>query len=115
MHIGYTGPKILKIDDEGNPIQPYGVKDNPFSVLDVTDIVFVNPVNTGYSRPILEKNEKLDRKYFFGINADAKYLASWLNTFITRYNRWKSPKFIIGESYGGTRVMQLAYELQSTQ
>ncbi len=115
MHVAYTGPKVLKIDDEGNPIQPYGIKDNPYSVLDVADIVFVNPVNTGYSRPVIKKDEKVDKKYFFGVNADAKYLADWLNTFVTRNNRWKSPKYIIGESYGGTRVMQLAYELQSRQ
>ena len=49
MHLAYTGPKILNIDDEGYPVQPYGVKSNPFSVLDVADIVYVNPVNTGYS------------------------------------------------------------------
>ncbi len=115
MHIAYTGPKTLKIDDEGNPIQPYGIKDNPYSVLDVADIVFVNPVNTGYSRPVVKKGEKVDKKYFFGVNADAKYLADWLNTFVTRNNKWKAPKYIIGESYGGTRVMQLAYELQSRQ
>ncbi|KAB1153441.1 carboxypeptidase [Tenacibaculum aiptasiae] len=115
MHIAYTGPKILKIDDEGNPIQPYGIKDNPYSILDVADIVFVNPVNTAYSRPIVKEKKKLDKKYFFGVNADAKYLAGWLNTFITRNNRWNSPKYIIGESYGGTRVMQLAYELQNSQ
>ncbi len=115
MHVAYTGPKVLKIDDEGNPIQPYGIKDNPYSVLDVADIVFINPVNTGYSRPVVKKGEKVDKKYFFGVNADAAYLADWLNTFVTRNNRWKSPKYIIGESYGGTRVMQLAYELQSKQ
>ncbi|OSY88401.1 carboxypeptidase [Tenacibaculum holothuriorum] len=115
MHIAYTGPKILKIDDEGNPVQPYGIKDNPYSILDVADIVFVNPVNTAYSRPIVQPKKKVDKKYFFGINADAKYLADWLNMFITRNNRWNSPKYIIGESYGGTRVMQLAYELQSKQ
>ncbi len=115
MHIAYTGPKTLKIDNEGNPIQPYGIKDNPYSVLDVADIVFVNPVNTGYSRPVIKKGEKVDKKYFFGVNADAKYLADWLNTFVTRNNKWKAPKYIIGESYGGTRVMQLAYELQSRQ
>ena len=115
MHIAYTGPKVLKIDDEGNPIQPYGIKDNPYSVLDVADIVFINPVNTGYSRPVVKKGEKVDKKYFFGVNADAKYLADWLNTFVTRNNKWKAPKYIIGESYGGTRVMQLAYELQSRQ
>lgn len=115
MHIAYTGPKVLKIDDEGFPVQPYGVKDNPNSILDVADIVYVNPVNTGYSRPVLAKGEKLDKSQFFGINADVKYLASWLNTFITRNNRWKSPKYIIGESYGGTRVMGLAAELQNRQ
>ena len=115
MHIAYTGPKVLKIDDEGFPVQPYGVKDNPNSILDVADIVYVNPVNTGYSRPVVAKGEKLDKSKFFGINADVKYLASWLNTFITRNNRWKSPKYIIGESYGGTRVMGLAAELQNRQ
>jgi len=115
MHIAYTGPKVLKIDDEGYPVQPYGVKDNPNSILDVADIVYVNPVNTGYSRPVVAKGKKLDKSKFFGINADVKYLASWLNTFITRNNRWKSPKYIIGESYGGTRVMGLAAELQNSQ
>ena len=115
MHIAYTGPKVLKIDDEGFPVQPYGVKDNPNSILDVADIVYINPVNTGYSRPVVAKGKKLDKSKFFGINADIKYLASWLNTFITRNNRWKSPKYIIGESYGGTRVMGLAAELQNKQ
>ena len=115
MHIAYTGPKVLQIDDEGYPIQPYCVKDNPNSILDVADIVYVNPVNTGYSRPIVKKGEKLDKSLFFGINADIKYLAGWLNTFITRNNRWQSPKYIIGESYGGTRVMGLAAELQNKQ
>ena len=115
MHIAYTGPKVLKIDDEGFPVQPYGVKDNPNSILDVADIVYINPVNTGYSRPVVAKGKKLDKSKFFGINADIKYLANWLNTFITRNNRWKSPKYIIGESYGGTRVMGLAAELQNNQ
>lgn len=114
MHIAYTGPKILRIDDEGYPVQPYGIKDNPYSVLDVADIVYVNPVNTGYSRAIVEKDKKqVDNKQFFGINADIKYLAKWLHTFVTRNNRWESPKYIIGESYGGTRVMGLAHELQN--
>ncbi len=77
----------------------------PHSILDVADIVFVNPVNTGYSR-ILDK--KADRKQFFGVNADIKYLAEWLNTFVTRKNRWPSPKYLIGESYGTTRVSGLS-------
>ncbi|NRR93007.1 carboxypeptidase [Winogradskyella undariae] len=116
MHIAYTGPKVLNIDDEGYPIQPYGVKDNPNSILDVADIVFINPVNTGYSRKVADKDGKMpDNKLFFGINADIKYLASWMNTFTTRQNRWQSPKYIIGESYGGTRVMGLSLELQNNQ
>ena len=112
MHIAYTGPRILKIDDEGYPIQPYGIKDNPFSVLDVADIVFVNPVNTGYSRII---DPEADKKDFFGVNADIKYLAEWVNTFVSRANRWTSPKYLIGESYGTTRVSGLALELQNAQ
>lgn len=111
MHLAYTGPKILKIDDEGYPIQPYGVKDNPHSILDVADIVFVNPVNTGYSRIV---NPKASKKQFFGVNQDINYLAEWINTFMTRTNRWNSPKFLIGESYGTTRVSGLAYRLQSS-
>lgn len=115
MHLAYTGPRILKIDDEGYPVQPYGVKQNPYSILDVTDIVYVNPANTGYSRTIPESGKEVDRSKFFGINADIKYLAEWLNTFVTRNNRWSSPKYIIGESYGGTRVMGLALALQNQQ
>ena len=116
MHIAYTGPKVLNIDNEGYPLQPYGVKDNRNSILDVADIVYVNPVNTGYSRMIEDKEGKLpERKTFFGINADIKYLAEWINTFVTRKNRWESPKYIVGESYGGTRVMGLANELQNNQ
>ncbi|CAH8283759.1 carboxypeptidase C (cathepsin A) [Mariniflexile fucanivorans] len=116
MHIGYTGPKILNIDEEGYPIQPYGVKNNPNSILDIADIVYVNPVNTGYSRMIEDKEGKLpERDLFFGINADIKYLAEWMTTFVSRKNRWESPKYIIGESYGGTRVMGLANELQNNQ
>lgn len=112
MHIAYTGPVVLNIDDEGNPIQPYGFKDNPNSILDVADIVYVDPVNTGFSR-IVDKNTP--RSTFFGVNADVKYLAEWINTFMSRYNRWASPKYLIGESYGTTRVSGLALELQESQ
>lgn len=111
MHLAYTGPKILKIDDEGFPIQPYGVKDNPHSILDVADIIFVNPVNTGYSRIV---DPEADRSQFFGVNQDIAYLSEWINTFVTRQSRWNSPKFLIGESYGTTRVSGLAYRLQNT-
>lgn len=76
MMIGYTGPRILKIDDEGYPTQPYGIKDNPNSILDVADIVYVDPVNTGFSRPA--NKDVPAAKLFFGVNADIKYLADCL-------------------------------------
>jgi carboxypeptidase C (cathepsin A) len=111
MHMAYTGPKILNIDDEGYPLQPYGYKDNPYSLLDVADILFVDPVNTGFSRIV---NTETPRSTFFGVKADIKYLAEWLNTFVSRSNRWASPKYLIGESYGTTRVSGLAHELQNS-
>lgn len=112
MHLAYTGPKILNIDDEGFPVQPYGYQDNPYSVLDVADIVYINPVNTGYSRTIPMSGKDVQKEKFFGINADIEYLADWLGTFVTRSGRWTSPKYMIGESYGGTRVAGLAFKLQ---
>jgi len=115
MHVAYTGPKVLNIDEEGFPQQPYGVHTNSNSVLDVADILYVNPVNTGYSRTIPADGKEVKRDQFFGINADISYLAEWLNTFVSRQNRWLSPKYIIGESYGGTRVSGLALELQEKQ
>jgi len=111
MHIAYTGPRVLLIDDEGYPVQPYGVRENPNSILDVADIVYVNPVNTGYSR-ILDKDT--NTSVFFGVNPDIEYLAEWINTFVGRKNRWRSPKYLIGESYGTTRVSGLALELQES-
>ncbi len=115
MHIAYTGPKLLNMDEEGFPTQPYGYSNNPHSILDVADILFVNPVNTGYSRIVEQGEDKVDRKQFFGINADINYLAEWISTFVSRNDRWLSPKFIIGESYGGTRVAGLAGALQERQ
>lgn len=110
MHLGYTSPKQLIISDEGYPIQPYGVRDNPHSILDVADIVYVNPVNTGFSRIV---DEDAEREQFFGVNEDVTYLADWIDTFVSRHNRWPSPKYLIGESYGTTRVAGLAGALQN--
>ena len=108
MHLGYTGPKRLKIDAEGFPVQPYGVRDNEHSILDVADIVFVNPVNVAFSRVA----EGVEPEQFFGVDEDVAYLADWIDTFVTRHGRWTSPKFLIGESYGTTRVRGLAAQLQ---
>ncbi|MDP7593168.1 MAG: carboxypeptidase [Litorilituus sp.] len=120
MHVAYTGPKVINVDDEGYPLQPYGVKINDYSILDKADIVFVNPVNTGYSRVLPNKEGKIptkdqQKKMFFGVNADINYLAEWITTFVSRNNRWRSPKYLIGESYGTTRVSGLALALQQQQ
>ena len=111
MHIAYTGPRMLRIDSEGFPIQPYGIQDNPNSILDVADIVYVDPVNTGFSRILNEAK----REQFFGVNEDIAYLARWVGSFVTRNGRWTSPKYLIGESYGTTRVSGLAAQLQGEQ
>ena len=137
MEIGYTGPVLLNLDNEGQVVQPYGVHDNPYSVLDVADIVYICPVNTGFSRAIKNKDKKdgaaqapsqgasrggagqgrqggIQRgsSPFFGVNEDIDYISDWVKNFINRQNRWESPKFIIGESYGTTRASGLAYSLQ---
>lgn len=109
MHLGYTGPMRLNIDAEGNPVRPFGIRENPHSVIDVTDIVFVDPVNVGLSRMV----EGADRSQFFGVNPDVSYLAGWIDLFVTRHDRWASPKFLIGESYGTTRVSGLSRRLQN--
>jgi carboxypeptidase C (cathepsin A) len=110
MHIGYTGPKLLIMDEEGHPVRPYGVRDNPHSILDVADIVYIDPVNTGFSRILNDA----DRSQFFGVNEDIAYLARWIDNFVSRHGRWPSPKFLKGESYGTTRVAGLAGRLQNS-
>src|SRR6201991_595418 len=112
MEIGYTGPRRLNLDDEGDPVQPYGLKENNSSILDIADIVYLDPVNTGFSRAV---SKDIPTSRFFGVNEDIKYLAEWISTFVSRYNRWASPKFLIGESYGTTRASGLALELQEAQ
>ncbi|GLU44852.1 S10 family peptidase [Allomuricauda sp. NBRC 101325] len=115
MHLGYTGPRRILISEEGYPVQPYGVEENHSSILDVADIVYVEPVNTGLSRPVDGMRKEDVEKTFFGVNADIKYLARWIKNFVTRQDRWPSPKFLVGESYGTTRVSGLARELQERQ
>lgn len=110
MELGYTGPERVNMDDKGHATQPFGVDKNSHSVLDATDLVYVDPVNTGYSRIL---DEDVDREKFFGVEADVSYLAKWIQTFISRNDRWLSPKFLIGESYGTVRVSGLAKALQS--
>jgi carboxypeptidase C (cathepsin A) len=109
MHLAYTGPRLLRLDSEGFPVQPYGIVENPHSVLDATDILFVDPVGTGFSRSLDGDNAP-----FVGVDNDIDYLARWIGAFVTRMGRWTSPKYLIGESYGTTRVAGLASRLQNS-
>jgi carboxypeptidase C (cathepsin A) len=107
-HMG-MGPKrvVLTADGRGMPA-PYSIVDNEDSFLDATDLVFIDAVSTGYSRPAPGENPA----QFHGIIADANWFADFIYQYITRNERWASPKFLIGESYGTTRSAELAGVLQ---
>jgi len=108
MHMGYTGPRRVVYDDEGfAPIPPGTLEDNPHSVLDVADIVYIDPVATGYSRMV----EGEDIHKYHGTLPDIESVAEFIRLHLLRKNRWMSPKFVIGESYGTTRASGLAGHL----
>lgn len=111
LHIGVLGPKIIKLsgDGTGAPLPPVRVTDNPLSILDVCDLVFVDPVSTGYSRA--EKDVKPGE--FHGLDDDISSVGDFIRRWISEHDRWASPKFILGESYGGIRAAGLASHLQS--
>ena len=108
LHLGVLGPKRVDIDDEGKVAkQPFHLNDNPYSILDITDLVFIDPVSTGYSRAVPGE----DPKQFHGVEKDIESVAEFIRLYITRNERWESPKFLAGESYGTTRASGLALEL----
>lgn len=108
LHLGVLGPKRVDMDDEGKIAkQPYHLVDNPYSILDITDLVFIDPVSTGYSRAAPGE----DAKQFHGVEKDIQSVADFIRLYITRNERWESPKFLAGESYGTTRASGLALEL----
>ncbi len=107
-HMG-LGPKRIVLTDDGFGMPaPYSVVENGDSFLDSTDLVFVDAISTGYSRPAPGENTA----QFFGVEQDATWFADFIYQYITRNERWASPKFLIGESYGTTRSAQLSYTLQ---
>jgi carboxypeptidase C (cathepsin A) len=110
LHMGAFGPRrVVTPNAESAPPPPYQVEDNANSLLDKTDLVFIDPVGTGYSRAV----GKAQDKDFWGIDADVKSFAQFMNIYVTRNNRWNSPKFLIGESYGTFRSAALSNYLQS--
>jgi carboxypeptidase C (cathepsin A) len=121
LHLGAMGPKVVPFKTgSGLPPISQGLKDNPHSWLWFTDLVFVDPVGTGYSRCSEKEGKKSgkpseksleDRAW--GVEEDLEVLARFIRLYLTRENRWLSPKFLVGESYGGLRVAALADRLQS--
>ena len=110
LHLGLLGPRRVDSGDVGALTPPpYGLLDNPESLLAVSDLVFIDPVSTGYSRPT--EGEKA--KEFHGFTADIESVAELIRAWTSRNQRWLSPKFIAGESYGTTRAAALAEHLQT--
>lgn len=109
LHLGLLGPRRVEMGDVGNLLPPPNqLVDNEFSLLDVTDLVFIDPVTTGYSRAVKGENPK----QFHHFKKDISSVGDFIRLYTTRYNRWISPKFLIGESYGTTRSAGLSGYLQ---
>ncbi|HEU4967533.1 S10 family peptidase [Sphingomonas sp.] len=112
LHMGAFGPKRVAIPsngtDDGAP--PYPLVDNPDSLLDVTDIVFIDPVGTGFSHAL----GKTDPKEFWGVTKDAKSINQVIRLWLNDNGRWNSPKFLGGESYGTTRSAAVAHQLEGS-
>ncbi|HJZ66461.1 MAG TPA: hypothetical protein VKD70_19200 [Candidatus Acidoferrum sp.] len=109
LHVGALGPRRVEMGDVGNLLPPpYKFVDNESSILDVTDIVFIDPVTTGYSRPVPGEADK----QFHGVQEDVQSVGDFIRLWATRNRRWGSPKFLAGESYGTTRAAGLSGYLQ---
>jgi carboxypeptidase C (cathepsin A) len=109
LHLGLLGPRRVLLDDEGFALPPpYKLVDNAYSLLDQTDLVFIDPVSTGYSRAVAGEKPK----QFHGFKKDIESVGDFIRLYTTRYQRWTSPKFLIGESYGTTRAAGLSGYLQ---
>jgi carboxypeptidase C (cathepsin A) len=110
LHLGGLGPRRVKLNDDGTmPPPPFGLVDNEFSVLHAADLVFIDPVATGFSRPT--KDEKAEQ--FFGQTPDVESVGEFIRLWTTRHERWRSPKYLLGESYGVFRAAGLAEHLHS--
>jgi len=110
LHMGSFAPREVQMADEGfQPAPPYKLVNNPSSLIDVSDLVFIDAVDTGYSRGVAGSSGS----QFHGQNGDLRAFGEFINQYLTTYSRWPSPKYLIGESYGTIRSAGLAQELQS--
>jgi len=108
LHLGALGPRRVKLNPDGTqPPPPFGLVDNPYSLLGASDLVFIDPVATGFSRAT--KDEKPEQ--FFGNQSDLDATGEFIRLWTTRHERWLSPKYVLGESYGVFRAAGLAEEL----
>ncbi|WP_206239907.1 S10 family peptidase [Novosphingobium terrae] len=105
LHMGIVGPRRVVLDRDVNPsnVPPFGLADNPDTLLDVADLVFIDPVGTGWSRAI-GVGHAAD---FWGVNEDADAVSQFIEQWLSDHNRWNSPKYVMGESYGSTRAALL--------
>src|SRR5437762_8164473 len=111
LHMGAFGPRrVVTTDAAFTPPPPYQTVDNANSLIDVTDMVFIDPIGTGFSKPV----GKGTGKDFWGVDEDAKSLAQFISQYVSRTGRWSSPKYLIGESYGTTRSAVLGNRLQQS-
>ena len=109
LHLGLLGPRRVQMGDAGTLLPPpYKLVDNDVSLLDISDLVFIDPVSTGYSRAVPGEASK----QFHGIEEDVESVADFIRLYTTRSKRWPSPKFLAGESYGTTRAAGLSGYLQ---
>ncbi len=105
LHMGGLGPKRVLLQDDGTaPAPPYKIINNEYTWLDKTDLVFIDPVSTGFSRPA--SGEKANQ--FHGFTEDVQSIGSFIRSFLSKYQRWASPKYLAGESYGTTRAAGLS-------
>jgi carboxypeptidase C (cathepsin A) len=109
LHMGAFGPRrVITAEDSHTPAAPYRVVDNAYSLLDVSDLVFIDAPGTGFGKLAGKDKEKA----FYGVDPDADAFADFITQFLSKYGRWNSPKYLFGESYGTTRSAVLARVLQ---
>jgi carboxypeptidase C (cathepsin A) len=109
LHMGAFGPRRVRLSEDGSALPPpYRLDDNDLSLLDLTDLVFIDPVTTGYSRPVPGQSSK----QFHGVHEDVRAVGDFIRQYASKYERWGSPKFLAGESYGTTRAAALVAYLQ---
>ena len=110
LHMGAFGPRRVVTDNaSATPPAPYKIVDNAYCLLDKADLVFIDPVGTGFSHAV----GKAQDKDFWSVDSDVRSLAQFISTYVSRNDRWNSPKFLIGESYGTFRSVALGNYLQS--